>query len=75
MDYPLRGSTKVADTELAVKVQTSGTATYVGQAAVGTDQSTAKWQAFKYDAGVLTWADGNSNFDNTATDLAVHTYS
>lgn len=63
---------------LAVKVQTSGDITYLGLAATGTAQSTAKWQARKIDASsgvVITWADGNSNFDNVATDLSALTYS
>lgn len=60
---------------LALKITVVGTATYVGQAAPGTDQASALWQAFKYDNGVLTYADGNSNFDNVATDLTSLTYS
>jgi len=75
MDYPLRGSTKVTDTELTIKVQTSGTATYIGQAAPGTLQSSAKWQAFKYDSGVLTWAGGSPDFKWPATDLSLLDYS
>lgn len=60
--------------DLALKITTSGTATYIGQAAVGTAQSTAKWQCFKYDSGVLTYADSDSEYDNVATDLTALTY-
>jgi hypothetical protein len=43
--------------------------------------SAAVWQIQKYDVSVgvsITFADGNSNFDNTATDLDTvkgHSYS
>jgi len=63
---------------LAVKVTVSGAVTYVGMAAPGTAQSSATWQAMKIDettGTVITWADGNSSFDNIATDLTALTYS
>jgi hypothetical protein len=62
----------------ALKVTTVGTITYVAVAAPGTAQATAKWQAYKIDSSggvVLTWADGDSSFDNVATDLTALTYS
>lgn len=63
---------------MAMKVQTSGDITYFGLAAPGTAESTAKWQARKIDTSsgvVITWADGDSSFDNVATDLSSLTYS
>lgn len=61
---------------LATKIQTSGTDTFIGIAAPGTAQGTAKWQAQKIDTnGNITWADGDANFDNVATDLTSLTYS
>lgn len=62
---------------LAVKITSSGTATYIGQSAPGTAEATTKWQCMKYDTstGKLTYADGNANFDNAATDLTALTYS
>lgn len=61
---------------LATETQTSGTDTYIGEAAPGTAKATAKWKAYKVtSAGVITWADGNANFDNVATDLTALTYS
>lgn len=63
---------------MAVKLTTSGTITYVGIARAGTTQGTAKWQCKKIDATdglVITWADGNADFDNTSTDLTALTYS
>jgi len=63
---------------LAIKITVSGSVTYVGVAAPGTSQSTAKWQCKKVDettGTVVTWADGDSNFDNIATDLTTLSYS
>lgn len=63
---------------LATKITESGSITYVAKAAPGTAQATAKWQCMKIDETtgmVITWADGNSNFDNAATDLTSLTYS
>ncbi len=61
---------------LAIAVQTSGSDTYVGEAAPGTALATAKWKAYKVDVGGnLTFADGNSSYDNVATDLTALTYS
>ena len=63
---------------LATKVTTAGSVTYVALAAPGTPQATAAWQCRKIDESsgtVITWADGNSNFDNIATSLTSLTYS
>lgn len=62
----------------AVKITVSGTTTYVGKAAAGSAQASALWQVMKIDESsglVLTWADGNTNFDNVATDLTALNYS
>jgi len=63
---------------MAVKITVSGTDKYVGLAKPGTAQATAKWQVMKIDTAsgtVITWADGDSDFDNVATDLPVLSYS
>lgn len=63
---------------MATKITVSGSITYVAVAAPGTAQSIAKWQCKKIDettGTVITWADGNANFDNVATDLTLLTYS
>lgn len=63
---------------VAMKVTQSGDITYMAFAAPGTAQGTAKWQVKKIDASggiVTTWADGNANFDNIATDLTTLDYS
>jgi hypothetical protein len=59
----------------AVKI-TPGADTYIGEAVPGTLQSAAAWRCQKIDAnGSVTWADGNANFDNVATDLTALSYS
>jgi len=65
-------------TDMAMKVTTVGDITYMGFASPGADEASAVWQAKKIDtsSGVsITWADGNSSFDNVATDLTALTYS
>ena len=62
---------------MAVKITVVGTTTYVAQAAPGTPQSTAKWKVMKIDESsgtVITWADGDADFDNVATDLTTLNY-
>ena len=69
---------QVSDGPMALKVTTSGSITYVGIAAPGSSQSSAVWQCKKIDettGTVITWADGNANFDNVSTDLTSLTYS
>lgn len=63
---------------LALKKTVSGTTTYFGLALPGTTQAAANWRCFKVDESsgmVITWADGDFNFDNVATDLTALTYS
>ena len=52
---------------------------YVGTALVGTSTSSAVWQAKKiYTSSgttTITWADGNSDYDNVATNLPGLTYN
>jgi hypothetical protein len=70
----------IHEVEYATKVTIDGQITYVGIAAPGTLESEAKWQCKMIDSSVagttaVTWADGNANFDNIATDLTGLTYS
>lgn len=65
---------------VAKKITIDGTITYIGSAPAGTAQATAKWQVKKIDETdannvVITWADGNTDFDNIATDLTSLSYS
>jgi ABC-type Zn uptake system ZnuABC Zn-binding protein ZnuA len=61
----------------ATKVTVVGAVTYSAKAPAGTLQSEAKWQVKKIDETtgiVITWADGNTNFDNIATNLSALSY-
>lgn len=53
--------------------------TYVGKAEAGSLQASAVWKIFKMveSSGdlVITWADGNSSFDNVWNDRAILIYS
>ena len=63
---------------MAMKITEVGDVTYIALAAPGTAQATAKWQVMKMDETtgiVITWADGDANFDNIATDLTALSYS
>ncbi|MDP3758770.1 MAG: hypothetical protein Q8Q86_03550, partial [Candidatus Daviesbacteria bacterium] len=62
----------------ALRLTTVGSIDYVGEADTGTATSSALWRAKKVDSTsgiIITWADGNANFDNVATDLTTLTYS
>jgi hypothetical protein len=63
---------------LATKIEVSGKITYIAMAAPGTTEDTAKWQCKAIDETtgvVITWADGDANFDNLATDISSLDYS
>lgn len=64
---------------LATKVDDTTTAnvTYVGEAVVGTSAASSLWRIKKIDETsgiVITWADGDSNFDNNWNNRASLTY-
>lgn len=90
MNYESDGTSAITPVSKLVAekttIVTSGTTTtiYNGVAPMGTAQSAAGWQCKKtvIDGSVSgtktltkTWADGNANFDNVATDLTALTYS
>lgn len=57
---------------------TTASVTYVGEAVVGTSAASAAWRIKKIDETsglVITWADGNGNFDNNWNNRASLTYS
>jgi len=72
-------NTYLASTQnYAIKITYVGTVTYVAKAAINSTQNSAVWQVLKMDETtglVITWADGNANFDNVATDLTALSYS
>jgi len=58
--------------EMALIVYESGAILYVCKAAIGTALAAPLWSIKKVDttSGVkIEWADGDSNYDNLATDL------
>lgn len=64
--------------EYATRLATSGSVTYVGKAAIGSSSASSVWQIKKIDetsGTVITWADGNSSFDNIWDNRASLTYS
>ena len=74
------GSPLPTETKLyAVRLdEVSTTLNYVGEAVPGTADGAAAWRIKKIDMTsgvVLTWADGNTNFDNIWSNRAGLTYS
>jgi hypothetical protein len=69
----------VSEAMLAILIdEVSSTVTYIGEAVPGTAQGSALWRIKKIDTSsgvVVTWADGNSNFDNAWTGHAGWSYS
>lgn len=62
----------------AGKIVISGTDIYVGKAAIGSAAGSAVWQIKKIDTAsdiIITWADGNANFDNVMSNAASLSYS
>lgn len=64
---------------VAKKITTSGDITYIATAPIGTAQATAGWQVKKIEVSgndtIITWADGDAEFNNVATDLTALSYS
>lgn len=69
--------------QFATRIDDVSTAnvTYVGKAVVGASTASAVWQIKKIDESgtpatlVITWADGNSNFDNVMSNPSSLSYS
>lgn len=58
--------------------QATSTVLYVGRATAGTASASALWQVMKIDTTsgvVVTWADGNGDFDNIWDNRASLSYS
>lgn len=72
----LNGAVQTMDGALATKITASGGYTYIGEAMPGASQASAVWRCQQIDSnGSVLWADGNSDFDNVATDLTALSYS
>lgn len=57
----------VADSPFALRTLTVGDVTYIGKAAIGSLVTDPVWQIKKLDKSsglAITWADGDSNFNN-----------
>lgn len=71
-------SNRPISSEYSIKITEVGSVTYVAKAKSGSIYSNSVWQCKKIDETtgiVVTWADGNDNFDNVATDLTALDYS
>jgi hypothetical protein len=59
--------------------EASSSITYVGNAAIASLTSASVWQIKRIQVSgtqlIITWADGNSNFDNSWDDRATGVYS
>ena len=68
-----------ASAALAVRLdEASATISYVGEAPAGSLTSSAAWRIKKLNTAsgtILTWADGDTDFDNVWDDRASLTYS
>lgn len=74
------GSVAITNTNYAVRWDdtTTDNVVYVGKADIATATSAPLWQIKKIDqttGGVITWADGNDEFDNIWDNRAALTYS
>lgn len=76
--------TGIIDPALSTVAESDGNLTWVGESLAGTDRTTALWRVKQIETTVsgsitytqITWADGNGNFDNTATyPLSSHIFS
>jgi hypothetical protein len=70
--YDGQGLQRSIAQNMAIIVVDEGETQYLAMAAPGTNPTTPKWQARKIDKTtglIITWADGDSEFDNKADDL------
>ena len=73
-NFPATQTVTATEDNKAIVIYTSGLVNYVCKAAMGSALASAVWQVRKIDSTtgiVMTWADGNANYDNVATSLAV----
>lgn len=77
---PVTGTVSTtAPTPYAIQYEeASATITYIGEADAGTATSAASWRIKRMSTAsgiVITWADGNTNFDNVWNNRASLSYS
>ena len=69
---------KPTETIYALRLSVSGSITYVGEASPGSLESASVWRIKKIDesSGIsVTWADGNTYYDNVWNDRSGLSYS
>jgi len=67
----------IASSPYAIKITESGNYTYIGKAPAGSAQASAVWQIFRIDETiglVILWCDGDSLFNNIASDMTILNY-
>lgn len=75
------GTVTVGFADEAVQIdEATGSITYVGYAVIGSATSSASWKIKRLDESgspelIITWADGNSNYDNIWDNRASLSYS
>lgn len=78
-DTELRATpVSVSSPAYATKIVEAAPYTYIAKAVAGSAQASAVWQAKRLDETsglIITYADGNADFDNVATNLAGLSYS
>lgn len=77
LENPLPVSSSIIATRID---EASATISYIGKAPIGSLASEAVWQIFKMDTGtspqtIITWADGDAEFNNIWDNRASLTYS
>jgi len=77
---PISGSFSAQQPAYALELdEVGGTTTYIGEADPGTATTTAAWRIKRLEETgpdiVITWADGDSDFNNVWDDRASLTYS
>lgn len=73
-----RGLQRTLADSLTIRLVEDGTTMYIALAKPGTATTDAYWQCIKLDTSagvVLTYADGDADFNNTANNLASLSYS
>ena len=74
----LRQTQNVKNLLLLLDDTSTANVTYIGQAAIGSDESQAVWQIKKVDETsgiVITYADGDANYNNIWDNRTSLTYS
>ena len=74
-----QGLTNTKDRQFALRLDSVGAITYVGEASPSSVESAAVWRIKRLDETGpdldIVWADGNASFDNVWDDRAILSYS